>query len=78
MGACQPEEMGYSSVRLEALRAWLKTPQTAAMMVVVHGKVIFESGEVTLTGKVASVRKSVLGMLYGNYGRAARSTSGRP
>ena len=63
----KPESMGYSSARLEAVRAWLKTQQTAAMMVVVHGKVIFEYGDLALTSKVASVRKSVLGMLYGNY-----------
>jgi CubicO group peptidase (beta-lactamase class C family) len=63
----KPESMGYSSARLEALRSWLKTQQTAAMMVVVHGKVIFEYGDLSLTSKVASVRKSVLGMLYGNY-----------
>ena len=37
------------------------------MMVVVHGKVIFEYGDLSLTSKVASVRKSVLSMLYGNY-----------
>ena len=63
----KPESMNYSSPRLEALRAWLKAQQTAAMMVVVHGKVIFEYGDLKLTSKVASVRKSVLGMLYGNY-----------
>ena len=63
----KPESMGYSSARLEALRGWLKTQQTAAMMVVVHGKVIFEYGDLSLVSKVASVRKSVLSMLYGNY-----------
>jgi CubicO group peptidase (beta-lactamase class C family) len=63
----KPEAMGYSSARREALRAWLKTQQTAAMMVVVHGKVIFEYGDLSLTSKVAWVRKSILAMLYGNY-----------
>ncbi len=62
-----PEAVGYSTARLEALRAWLKTQQTAAMMIVVHGKVIFEYGDLSLTSKVASVRKSVLSMLYGKY-----------
>jgi hypothetical protein len=51
--------LGYSSARLEALNGWLKTQQTAAMMVVVHGKVIFEYGDLRQTSKVASVRKSV-------------------
>jgi CubicO group peptidase (beta-lactamase class C family) len=63
----KPESLGYSSARLEALRGWLKPQQTDAMMVVVHGKVIFEYGDLSLATKVASVRKSVLGMLYGNY-----------
>jgi len=63
----KPESMGYSTARFEALRAWLKTEQTAATMIVVHGKVIFEYGDLSHTSKVASVRKSVLSMLYGNY-----------
>lgn len=63
----KPESMHYSGARLEALRAWLKAQQTTAMMVVVHGKVIFEYGDLKLASKVASVRKSVLSMLYGNY-----------
>ena len=63
----KPESMHYSSARLEALRAWVKAQQTTAMMVVVHGKVIFEYGDLKLVSKVASVRKSVLSMLYGNY-----------
>jgi hypothetical protein len=41
----RPEVAGYSTPRLEALRAWLKTGQTSAMIVVVHGKVIFQYGE---------------------------------
>src|SRR6267378_2780913 len=63
----KPESLGYSSARLEALRGWLKTQQTTALLITVHGKVIFEYGDVTLISKVASVRKSVLSMLYGNY-----------
>jgi CubicO group peptidase (beta-lactamase class C family) len=52
---------------LEALRGWLKTQDTTAMLVTVHGNVIFEYGDLSLVSKVASVRKSVLAMLYGNY-----------
>src|SRR5947209_11595028 len=63
----KPESAGYWSERLEALRGWLKTQQTSAMMIVVHGQVIFEYGDLKLVSKVASVRKSVLSMLYGNY-----------
>ncbi len=62
-----PESAGYSSAKLEALRVWLKTQGTTAMMVVVQGRVIFNYGDVAHVSKVASVRKSVLDMLYGKY-----------
>ncbi len=62
-----PESVGYSNAMLEALRGWLKTQDTTSMMVVVQGRVIFSYGDVTHTSKVASVRKSILGMLYGKY-----------
>lgn len=60
-----PEAVGYSSAKLEALRAWVKTQQTGSMMVIVQGRVIFSYGDVSHTSKIASVRKSVLDMLYG-------------
>ncbi len=60
-----PEAVGFSSAKLEALRGWLKTQDTGSMMVVVQGRVIFSYGDVTHTSKIASVRKSVLDMLYG-------------
>lgn len=62
-----PESVGYSSSKLEALRGWLKTQDTSSMVVVVQGRIIFSYGDLSHTSKVASVRKSVLGMLYGNY-----------
>lgn len=63
----KPEEAGYSSEKLEVLRAWLKTQKTTAMLVSVGGQVIFEYGDLKRVSKVASVRKSVLAMLYGKY-----------
>ncbi|WP_353070990.1 hypothetical protein [Tunturiibacter gelidiferens] len=60
-----PESVGYSSARLEALRGWVKTQDTGSMMVIVQGRVIFSYGDVSHTSKIASVRKSVLNMLYG-------------
>jgi hypothetical protein len=59
-----PESVGYSSARLEVLRAWLKTRPTTSMMAVYKGKVIFEYGDTTLATNVASVRKSVLDILF--------------
>jgi hypothetical protein len=69
----KPESVGYSSARLELLRAWLKTLDTKAMLVAYQGQVIFEHGDVTHASKIASVRKSVLSMLYGPYVAGARS-----
>ena len=37
------------------------------MQVSIGGRVIFEYGELERVSKVASVRKSILAMLYGNY-----------
>ncbi len=62
-----PESIGYSAARLDALTAWLKTGFTTSIMVAVHGKVLYQYGDVTRVSKIASVRKSILSMLYGNY-----------
>lgn len=62
-----PESVGYSSDRLNALKEWLKTENTTAMVVAVHGKMIFQYGDLSRVSVVASVRKSILSMLYGNY-----------
>lgn len=63
----KPESVEHSSAKLEVLRAWLKTQKTTALHVSVKGREIFEYGDVRRTSKIASVRKSVLAMLYGNY-----------
>ncbi len=59
-----PESEGFSPARLEALRAFLKTHQTDGMMIVSRGRVVFEYGDLALVSKVASVRKSVLDLLF--------------
>jgi CubicO group peptidase (beta-lactamase class C family) len=63
----KPEDAGYSSARLEALRQWLATGGTTAMMVVADGKSLFEYGDLKHLSYLASVRKSVLAILYGKY-----------
>jgi len=62
-----PESEGYSSKKLEALRAWLAAGPTTAMVIVVHGHMIFSYGDTARVSKIASVRKSILSMLYGKY-----------
>jgi CubicO group peptidase (beta-lactamase class C family) len=61
------EEASFSSSRLHALTDLLKTEHTTAMLVAVHGKVLFQYGDIAYVSEIASVRKSVLSMLYGNY-----------
>ena len=59
-----PESEGFSVEPLDALRSFLKTHQTDGMMVVSRGHVVFEYGDLKLVSKTASVRKSVLSLLY--------------
>src|SRR5215471_14430677 len=63
----KPEAVSISSARFEVLRSWLKAQKTTAMMIVVGGRSAFEYGDLTKVSKVASVRKSILAMLYGKY-----------
>jgi CubicO group peptidase (beta-lactamase class C family) len=63
----KPESAGYSSARLQALRGWLQSLDTTAMMVSVGGRSLFEYGDLTHQSYLASVRKSVLAILYGKY-----------
>jgi CubicO group peptidase (beta-lactamase class C family) len=62
-----PESVGYSSARLEALRGWLRSLDTTAMFVSVGGRSLFEYGDLTHLSYLASVRKSVLSIVYGKY-----------
>lgn len=62
-----PESVGWSSAGLERVEERLSTLATTAMMAVVGGRVLFEYGDVETVSYLASVRKSVLSMLYGIY-----------
>ena len=63
----KPESLGYSSKRLEILRAWVATDETSSMMILAHGHPIFAYGDMSHSSHVYSVRKSILAMLYGKY-----------
>ena len=63
----KPESAGYSSARLQALRGWLQSLDTTAMIVAVGGRSLLEYGDLTHQSYLASVRKSVLAILYGKY-----------
>ncbi|MBL8229734.1 MAG: serine hydrolase [Bryobacterales bacterium] len=65
--ASPAESVGYRTNRLAAIRPFLETLDTTAMVVVSRGKVVFEYGDLKTVSYLASCRKSVLAMLYGNY-----------
>ena len=62
-----PSTVGYCADRLEAVTTKAKGLATTAMMAVVGGRVLYEYGDVTTVSYLASVRKSVLAMLFGKY-----------
>jgi CubicO group peptidase (beta-lactamase class C family) len=62
-----PEEVGWSSAGLDAVRERLETMATTGMMAIVGGRVLFDYGDVDTVSYLASVRKSILSMLIGIY-----------
>ena len=62
-----PESAGFSRARLDSAAAYLATITTTGAMVVVSGRVLLEYGNTSELSYLASARKSVLAMLYGNY-----------
>src|SRR5262245_40907321 len=62
-----PGAAAFSAPRLAAVRAWLGSLDTTALMVVVSGRVLLSYGDVAHVSYLASGRKSVLALLYGRY-----------
>jgi len=62
-----PRIVGYSPAGLDAVRTRVAGLSTTGLLVVVGGRVLFEYGDLQQLSYIASVRKSVLSMLYGNY-----------
>lgn len=65
--AATPEAAGFAARGLAEVRDRLKTLGTTSMMVVSGGRVAMEYGDVAQVSYIASVRKSVLAMLFGKY-----------
>ncbi|GIW53254.1 MAG: amide hydrolase [Gemmatimonadales bacterium] len=63
----RPECAGWSSAGLEKVRARLSGMATTGFMAVAGGRVLMEYGDLRAISYLASVRKSVLSMLYGIY-----------
>ena len=62
-----PEAGGMSTEGLARVESHLEGMSTSSMMVVTGGRVAYEYGDVTEVSYLASVRKSILAMLYGIY-----------
>ncbi|MGD8699076.1 MAG: serine hydrolase [Gemmatimonadales bacterium] len=62
-----PEDVGYSSEVLEKVRKYADALETTGLVVVVGGRVLLQHGDVQELSYLASVRKSILAMLYGKY-----------
>jgi CubicO group peptidase (beta-lactamase class C family) len=60
-----PEAIGWSGAGLDALRAEAGKGDTAAMMVVVRGRVLHAQGQVATRFNIHSIRKSLLAELFG-------------
>lgn len=57
---------GLSPERRDAALAMVRTLPTTALLVLVSGRSVLEYGDIGEVGYVASIRKSVLSMLYGS------------
>ena len=63
-----PSDFGYSKKRLDEARDFANTElATKAVVVVVHGKILYEWGSVSQKYILHSARKSLMSALYGKY-----------
>jgi N-acyl-D-amino-acid deacylase len=62
-----PESVGFSKSRLDAAVARARTLATTSLVAVVGGRILADYGDTAHLSYIASVRKSVLAMLLGNY-----------
>ncbi|MHB1169838.1 MAG: serine hydrolase domain-containing protein [Longimicrobiales bacterium] len=62
-----PEAAGWSSAGLAEVRDALGELSSTGFVAVSRGRIFFEYGDLTTVSYLASVRKSVLSMLFGNY-----------
>lgn len=62
-----PSSVGWSPAGLDSVRGRLEALPTTGFMAVVGGRVLMEYGDLQEVSYLASVRKSILSMLFGNY-----------
>lgn len=61
------EQAGFSTEKLKQTTQFVKMLDTTSLMVVVGGKVLMDCGNISHISYIASVRKSILAILYGKY-----------
>ena len=61
----EPEQLGYSSEKLELLKAHLEESGASSMLLLADGKVIFDWGDTGRKHTIHSIRKCLLNSLYG-------------
>ena len=62
-----PESVGFCQAGLDEATAHVRTLTTTGAIAIVGGRVLWEYGDLTAVSYLASVRKSILAMLYGKY-----------
>jgi CubicO group peptidase (beta-lactamase class C family) len=62
-----PRTVGYCQAGLDAATAAARSMATTGVMAVVGGRVLWEHGDLQAVSYLASVRKSILAMLYGRH-----------
>ena len=67
-----PESAAFSHSKLDAAVARARTMATTSFVAAVDGRILQEYGDTTHLSYIASVRKSVLAMLYGNHVASGR------
>src|SRR5687768_10414124 len=61
------DSVGWSAAGLDRVRERLSTLSTTGFMAVVGGRVLMDYGDLSRLSYLASVRKSILSMLFGIY-----------
>jgi CubicO group peptidase (beta-lactamase class C family) len=73
-----PSAAGFCAGGLDSVTARAKGLSTTAMVAVVGGKIVYEYGDLSRVSYLASVRKSILAMLFGNYVKSGAIRIDRP
>ena len=60
-----PTRIGWSKSGLDSVHALISRMSSSAMVVVENGRIVYSYGDLTAQSYLASVRKSILSMLYG-------------